>query len=155
MRLRLDKIPRWQKVWNRIKVDRLLDCWEWQGNTNGDGYGQLRLDGKHIYVHRYMYETFIGLIETGKVIDHLCRNRLCVNPLHLEPVTTKINLLRGNTYQARNASKTHCKQGHLLQPLNLVKSDLKRGWRNCLICYNARQRVYLKEYRRMRHLNSE
>jgi hypothetical protein len=70
-------------------------CWVWNGTIDGGGYGRLRLNGVKWLAHRYTYEKHVGPIPTGLQIDHLCRNRACVNPNHLEPVTAQTNLRRG------------------------------------------------------------
>lgn len=78
-------------------------CWQWQGCTNGTGYGQISLDAKMRYAHRLAYELMVGPIPEGLVIDHLCRNKGCVNPDHLEAVTTEVNNAR-RVYTGRYAS---------------------------------------------------
>ena len=91
--------------------------------------------------HRVAYEKAYGPIPEGLVIDHLCRNGLCVNPEHLEAVTRKENILRGEGACAQNARKTHCKRGHELIPENLIeRSD---GRRDCLLCDRIRRRPHL------------
>lgn len=74
-------------------------CWLWTGSTNGVGYGDFRARGKnHYYVHRWAYEEWAGPIPKGMDLDHLCRNRSCCNPAHLEPVTRRENLERGRQF---------------------------------------------------------
>ena len=82
------------------KIRHEGDCWIWTGSTNGCGYGETSEAGKKVYTHRLMYERHVGPIPEGKDIDHLCRNRACCNPAHLEPVTRQENLLRGDTIPA-------------------------------------------------------
>lgn len=72
-------------------------CWEWQGTLSYEGYGLLRIDYKQIRAHRWMYEQKVGPIPEGLHLDHLCRNVRCVNPDHLEPVTPRVNGLRGRS----------------------------------------------------------
>ena len=129
------------------KIDKTNSCWNWIGSIQNDGYSAFWLHGKSISAHRLSYELFIGKIPNDMVIDHLCRNRKCVNPKHLECVTQRINLLRGNTIQSENAMKTECKNGHPLSDNNLDKSQLRHGHRVCKICLN--------EYRRLKRYNDK
>lgn len=69
-------------------------CWAWTGSLNGDGYGKVRVGGRLVLAHRLAYETCVGPIPAGLVVDHLCNNRACVRPSHLEPVTQAVNLAR-------------------------------------------------------------
>lgn len=88
------------------KVNDTGDCWEWQASISPDGYGYFFLNGKLRQAHRASYELFVGPIPPGLHIDHLCTNRKCVNPQHLEPVTQKEN-------NARTVARiTHCPAGH-------------------------------------------
>ncbi|HEY7824270.1 MAG TPA: HNH endonuclease signature motif containing protein [Acidimicrobiia bacterium] len=95
----------WDRFWN--KVDASGDCWEWIGATAGNGYGKINVKGRDHYpefAHRVGWELLVGPIPDGLVIDHLCRNTLCVNPDHLEPVTHKVNVRRGYRYRGRAAA---------------------------------------------------
>lgn len=107
----------------RDLLDRMADkflvgdgCWEWTAVRNAPGYGVIhRLDKGSRLAHRILYEMLIGPIPDGLELDHLCRNRGCVRPDHLEPVTRLQNVRRGDgprLLKERNASKTHCPQGH-------------------------------------------
>lgn len=112
------------------------DCWLWAGEVNSRGYGYLH-GGHDIYVaHRAVYEDMVGPIPSGLFLDHLCGNRICVNPAHLEPVTNKVNLMRGNGICANNARKTHCKYGHLFDEENTRMT--RQGHRKCLACTRRR-----------------
>ena len=97
-------------VW--AKVERTDACWLWRGYLNGQGYGSIRWMGRQWRAHRLVYELTVGSIPPGLTLDHLCRVRHCVNPDHLEPVTNRVNLLRGESPSARHARKTHCPLGH-------------------------------------------
>lgn len=114
----------------RIKVNN-NGCWIWQ-LTPSETYGRANHSGKQVYAHRLSYEYYGGQIPEGLQIDHLCRNRKCVNPDHLEPVTLKENVLRGIGISANNAKKTLCKNGHELEGYNLIVRP--RGRRTCRTC---------------------
>ena len=114
------------------------DCWLWQRLVSGAGYSRFFYDGRVGYGHRYAYEQACGAIPKGLTIDHLCRNRSCVNPLHLEAVTLRVNLLRGDTVVAVNARKTHCNRGH---PLEILGK--KRG---CRICHAQHSRIFRERH---------
>ena len=117
-------------------------CVFWAASTNVYGYGQFWVDGRMVKAHRWAYEYFIGPIPPGLQLDHLCRNRNCVNPAHLEPVTCKENLLRGDTLAASQLARTHCPQGHEYAGANLyVQSN---GRRQCRTCHADRQRAHQK-----------
>jgi len=118
------------------------ECWEWQKAKSSAGYGQIRLDGKLYYTHRLMYQQEHGEIPQGMQIDHLCRNRACCNPAHLEAVTQKENILRGNGWSGRKARTSHCPKGHELAGDNLVKYELKFGKRKCRTCKVERDKTY-------------
>lgn len=94
------------------KVDMSSECWMWTGATNR-GYGIYHPHrGQRARAHRIAYELVVGSIPDGLTLDHLCRNRACVKPAHLEPVTSRENILRGEGISARNARKTECIHGH-------------------------------------------
>lgn len=109
-------------------------CWKFKGAISYTGYGQISRMGKSMGAHRYSYIKYKGAIPDGYVIDHLCRNRACVNPDHLEAVTQSVNLLRGRLLRGTlspNGSKTHCPQGHEYTDEN---THLSNGSRNCKKC---------------------
>ena len=115
-------------------VHKAGDCWEWTGTISA-GYGQIRLGQKGtpmVLAHRASFEVFVGPIPDGLQIDHLCRNPKCINPDHLEPVTPRENILRGNTLPAKNANKNHCIHGHPFDEANTyINSNGSRSCRTC------------------------
>ena len=115
-------------------------CWIWQGNIRGNGYGAYCINKKGYYAHRYLYEKLKGPIPKGLQLDHLCRNKLCVNTGHLEPVTSRENTMRGIGLTSINAKKTHCHLGHLLSGKNLYRRPDRE--RECRICTKNRRNLY-------------
>ena len=114
------------------------ECWLWPGSCNDDGYGLIRAGASspqrrgYVLVHRVVYEHLVGAIPEGLVSDHLCRTRNCANPDHIELVSNKENILRGASFSAVNARKTHCPSGHPYSGRNLKVTY--RGWRICKVC---------------------
>ena len=130
------------RLWSRVHVpDDASACWEFLGATVA-GYGTLgrgcRGEG-NVLTHRLSYELLVGPIPDGLHIDHLCRNRLCCNPDHLEPVTQAENNRRAQEANPR----THCKRGHEFTPEN---TKWIANGRNCRICTAAISRArYLRK----------
>ncbi len=108
-------------------------CWIWTGAFGGSkgNYGVLVLARSNRYAHRVMYELLVGKILRGLTLDHLCRRPRCVNPDHLEAVTHRENVLRGESPPANQARRTHCIRGHALEGDNL---RIYRGARRCRAC---------------------
>lgn len=123
------KTPLLARVMKRVKFNG--DCLEWQGPLH-EGYGHLKVNGRMPGVHRVVYGELFGEVPKGLVIDHLCRNRACCNPSHLEVVTNSENVRRGNSPFMVNARKTHCKYGHALTGDNLYITPV--GERRCRTC---------------------
>ena len=117
------------------KVDSNGSCWTWTACLSAEGYGMFRLKRRTRLAHRLAYEWLVGPIPLGLQLDHLCRNRACVNPDHLEPVTPKVNTQRSDAGKARGLqqrSLTHCLRGHPFNDLNTYKTP--DGRRNCRTC---------------------
>lgn len=139
----------------RPAIDRVLDkvlvdergCWLFQGSLSHNGYGQTsaRVNGqiRHLRAHRVTYEHFIGPIPEALTLDHLCRVRHCVNPHHLEPVTMRENLLRGNTLAALFARATHCVNGHEFTEANTYVTPRQR---QCRICKREQLRRWRQKH---------
>jgi len=125
--------PPEDRFWPKVDKSSPDGCWEWQGYVAPTGYGEFSVNHiTPILAHRFSFELLNGPIPPGMCIDHLCRNRKCVNPAHMEVVTTKENVLRGIGRSAENARKTHCLRGHPLFGENLLITN--RGQRYCRIC---------------------
>lgn len=123
------------------KVHMTSGCWEWVAGKDSGGYGQIGVDRRVKRAHRVAYEAIVGPIPEGLELDHLCRNRACVRPEHLEPVTRYENVRRGNGWAGTNARKTHCPKGHELA------SHLKEFHRRCLVCKRTETREYMRRRR--------
>jgi hypothetical protein len=131
----LSKLP--ERIASKIEPEPYSGCWLWTGA--GRRYGQIDLGPHGFRVIRVLYEMYIGGIEKGKELDHLCRTPFCVNPLHLEPVTHKENCRRGKVNQF--VDWTHCSKGHKYTP---ETSYLWRNERRCRICSRARRNAWAK-----------
>ena len=131
------------RFWSKVKTPLGIgECWEWLGIKDAHGYGKFNIHNQMKMAHRVSYEMMLGTIPDGMELDHLCRNRGCVNPHHVEPVTHAENVLRGDSPQAINTRKTHCPKGHPLEGSNLEQYAVKIGLRRCRTCKREHDRRY-------------
>ena len=121
----------WASVWVPFAPDA---CWTWLGALS-NGYGRATVDGRQRPAHRVAYERLVGPVPEGRELDHRCRQRSCVNPLHLRPVTSRTNTLLGVGPSAVNHRKTECQFGH---PFD--RRDT-RGGRICSTCARSTKRL--------------
>ena len=139
-RIPLEEIAR--RFWYRVATTE-DGCWEWMGGTDRDGYGQMKVlsEGKitTMRAHCVSYMLHRDEIPAGLQLDHLCRNRRCVNPTHLEIVTGSQNNSRSGSPSAMNARKTHCIHGHEFNKQNTRIS--KEGFRRCRSCERERHKT--------------
>lgn len=112
-------------------------CWNWD-KPNSEGYGKITDQGIEFFAHRWAYLRFVGPIPQGLDLDHLCRNRACCNPWHLEPVTRKENVRRGLQGELLN---THCKRGHEWTEENTYRRPDNPTRRQCRACIEIRWRA--------------
>lgn len=135
-----------RRFWAKVELNHETGCWKWRGAVNSRGYGQFALDTVSKSAHRVSYQLHVGAIPEDLQLDHLCGNKRCVNPLHLEPVTAAENLARARAgglihpslISQANAAKTHCKRGHPLAGDNLYTDP--KGHRYCRQCKRAADR---------------
>ena len=129
-----------ERLLSRAIINWETGCWEWKGYVAPHGYGAIKQPGRasKLLAHRVSYEMIYGPIPRGRQIDHLCRVRRCINPAHLEAVTSRENTLRGESASALNARKTHCPASHEYTPENTYIAP--NGQRECRQCSRLRKR---------------
>lgn len=126
------------RFWEKVDRRGPDECWEWRGGKYSNGYGRFTVGGtKRMWsyvAHRFAYEISVGPVDSALDLDHLCRNRSCVNPAHLEPVSRAENLRRAREFKA---PVTHCRHGHEYTPENTYVNP--KGRRICRTCRRARE----------------
>jgi hypothetical protein len=126
-----------ERVLDRISPEPNTGCWLWVGKMVPNGYGTVNVGYKRMMAHRLSYTLFKGEIPTGMEIDHKCRQKACVNPDHLEPVSRSENMIRNWPFDGRN--KPTCVRGHLLDG---ISSNGKQLRRHCVTCKRVRALAY-------------
>ena len=121
-------------------------CWLWFGGCDRGGYGRYSLNGTMVSAHRFSYQTLIDAIPRHLEIDHLCRVRCCVNPAHMEPVTTRENILRGQLPQAVTARTGICSKGHVLSCGGPCKQCISLNKKRYREEHLHRIKHYMKDY---------
>lgn len=133
-----------QRFWAKVSKPSPEECWAWTASRNAEGYGHFffSVDGNKrlVHAHRVSYQIANGPIPAGREIDHLCKNRWCVNPIHLEAVTRQENIRRSNSISNRNAAVTSCPHGHPYAGDNIYHR--RDGSRECRTCLSARNSRY-------------
>lgn len=136
-----------ERFWSKVQIEDWLDCWLWTACRLPTGYGRFFYEGRDQNAHRVAYQLMVGPIPHKYEVDHLCRVTSCVNPLHLEAVTSSENKRRGLTGKVNNpqTKKTHCPRGH-----SYADKRTSQGKRICLTCRREASRFggYLRDIKR-------
>lgn len=142
---RRTRLPK-ERFWAKVAEPNSNGCREWLGRCNRNGYGQFYVNGRMVSAYKWLWEQTNGPVPDGLELDHKCRNRACIEPSHLEPVTHQVNIRRGNTGgMGYNQRKTHCKRGHPFSGNNLYLYP--NGDRGCRACTHAHHDKYKSQKR--------
>lgn len=133
-----------ERFWSKV-IKKANGCWAWKAYCDSQGYGRFFYNGKPQGAHRLAYIDTRGHVPDGLTLDHLCRNRACVNPAHLEIVPRGENVLRGVGASARNMDKTTCPRGHMYDGMK------KNGNRFCRTCTREQQRLHHEKHKLTRN----
>jgi len=132
----------WDRFWRKVEEDLETGCWVWRACRRENGYGQFNLQHKRpVRAHRLSYRMLVGPTPSWLEIDHLCRNRACVNPAHMELVTRKENVQRSPIH---NHAKTYCVRGHSYSEENTYRKP--DGRRECRICRRDQCREWVRRH---------
>jgi hypothetical protein len=152
----MKKRPILERFEEKIAYEPNTGCWLWTSATFRHGYGQFTVDNVTRIAHRFSYELYVGPIPAGKVIDHLCKTPACVNPAHLEPVTQRENVRRGESFIFHQTPPTYCARGHSYDDENTcVRSNGERRCKRCLRADREKWRVAHPELMRFYNRNYE
>lgn len=122
-----------ENFWKR--VDKTSYCWNWTGYINATRYGEINTpEVKHMLAHRFSYRQFVGELKPGMHIDHLCLNKLCVNPDHLEQIDKNVHGIRSATINLKRNEREYCHEGHKFTATNTTLF-IQGGGRICRVCY--------------------
>ena len=130
-----------EHIFNKTMFEPNTGCWIWTGAKGKSGYGNIGINKKTYSIHRIVYEIEKGQIPIGYQIDHLCNNKICINPYHLEAKTPKENIIRAlKISKNHHMNKTHCKRGHEFTKENIYFNQNVNG-RICKICRRLHDKI--------------
>lgn len=143
-----------ERFWSKVQFNG-HQCWNWLGGVSNNGYGRFCFGRRgQIVAHRVSFQLVYGLVPEGLVLDHICHNRICVNPVHLRIVTKRINAIENsNSMSAKQVLQTHCIRGHPLSGENLFSYVDRKGstHRECKECRNMRNREWIQRKKHESH----